>query len=164
MTNVDRLLDTTGNRREDPHWEVRHTPERTTYVTDTNEAAALRALDRFSALTDAEVALIASYGTAVHIPAHWGLIWEKTPADKAYIILSGEVSVRKGREEIARLGPGDTVGESAIVGHRLRSASVVSMTDLEVLHFTSEAVRELMEKSPTFKTALEATTSERLND
>jgi CRP/FNR family cyclic AMP-dependent transcriptional regulator len=124
-------------------------------VTDTNEAAALRALDRFSALTDAEVALIASYGTAVHIPAHWGLIWEKTPADKAYIILS---------EEIARLGPGDTVGESAIVGHRLRSASVVSMTDLEVLHFTSEAVRELMEKSPTFKTALEATTSERLND
>lgn len=133
-------------------------------MTDKNAVAALRALDRFSALTDNEVNLLAEAGTAVHIPAHWGLIWEKTPADKAYIILSGEVSVRKGRDEIARLGPGDTVGESAIVGHRLRSASVVSVTDLEVLHFTSEAVRELMEKSPTFKAALENTTAERLGE
>lgn len=128
-----------------------------------NEAAALRALSRFSALTDAEVQLLAEHGTRVHVPAHWGLIWEKTPADKAYIILSGEVSVRKGREEIARLGPGDTVGETAVVGHKLRNASVVSVTDLDVLHFTSEAVRELMSKSPTFKAALEATTAERLN-
>jgi CRP-like cAMP-binding protein len=133
-------------------------------VTDKNTVAALRALDRFSSLSDDELALLADAGTAVHIPAHWGLIWEKTPADKAYIILSGEVSVRKGRDEIARLGPGDTVGESAIVGHRLRSASVVSVTDLEVLHFTSEAVAELMGKSATFKAALETTTAERLGD
>ena len=133
-------------------------------MTDMNTVAALRALDRFSGLTDAELKLIADHGTAVHIPAHWGLIWEKTPADKAYIILSGEVSVRKGRDEIARLGPGDTVGESAIVGHRLRTASVVSVTDLEVLHFTNEAVADLMAKSSTFKTALETTTSERLGD
>ncbi len=131
-------------------------------MTDKTAVAALRAIDRFSALSDAELKMLADAGTAVHIPAHWGLIWEKTPADKAYIILSGEVSVRKGREEIARLGPGDTVGETAIVGHKLRTASVVSVTDLEVLHFTSEAVVELMEKSPTFKAALEATTSDRL--
>jgi hypothetical protein len=38
------------------------------------------------------------------------------------------------------------------------------VTDLEVLHFTSEAVRELMEKSPTFKAALENTTAERLGE
>lgn len=133
-------------------------------MTDKQTVAALRALDRFSALSDDELKLLADNGTAVHIPAHWGLIWEKTPADKAYIILSGEVVVRKGREEIARLGPGDTVGETAIVGHSLRTASVVSVTELEVLHFTHEAVRELMSKSPTFKAALEATTSDRLGE
>jgi len=127
------------------------------------EAEKLKRIPRFAGLNDDELELLADQGTAVHIPAHWGLIWEKTPADKAYIILEGEVSVRKGREEVARLGPGDTVGESAIVAHRLRSASVVSVTELEVLHFTSESVRELMEKSPTFKAALEQTTSERIN-
>jgi len=126
------------------------------------EAKKLKRIPRFADLTDDELELLAEQGTAVHIPAHWGLIWEKTPADKAYIILEGEVSVRKGRDEVARLGPGDTVGESAIVAHRLRSASVVSVTELEVLHFTSESVRELMEKSPTFKAALEQTTSERI--
>lgn len=128
------------------------------------EATKLKQIPRFAGLSDEEVELLASNGTAVHIPAHWGLIWEKTPADKAYIILEGEVSVRKGRDEIARLGPGDTVGESAIVAHRLRSASVVSVTDLEVLHYTSEAVQHLIDTVPSFRAALEQTTAERLGE
>lgn len=126
--------------------------------------AKLRQIPRFAALSDDEVALLVQHGTAVHIPAHWGLIWEKTPADKAYVILEGEVSVRKGREEIARLGPGDTVGEAAIVRHKLRSASVVSITDLEVLHYTDEAVQHLIDTVPSFRAALEQTTAERLGD
>jgi CRP/FNR family cyclic AMP-dependent transcriptional regulator len=128
-------------------------------VTDTSRLAKL---DRFASLSDAEVRLVAERGTAVHIPANWSLIWEKTPADKAYIILNGEVSVRRGKEEIATLGPGDTVGESAIVAHRLRSANVVSKTELDVLHFTSDAVRELIDEVPAFRAALEETTRERL--
>ena len=126
------------------------------------DAGRLVRLERFSDLTDDEVALIASRGTQVHLPANWSLIWEKTPADKAYIILRGEVSVRRRGSEIARLGPGDTVGESAIVAHRLRNASVVSLTEMDVLHFTSEAVRQLLGEVPAFRTALEETTRERL--
>ena len=122
----------------------------------------LNQLERFAALTDEEIQIIADTGTPVTIPADWSLIWEKTPADKAYIILEGEVSVRIAGEEVARLGPGDTVGEIAIVAHRLRSASVVSLTPLKVLHFTSEAVRELIDTVPTFRTALEQTTADRL--
>lgn len=133
-------------------------------MTQSSDIERLKRLERFSGLTDEEVHKIVEAGTAVHIPAHWGLIWEKTPADKAYIILDGEVSVRKGRDEIARLGPGDTVGEAAIVAHRLRSASVVSVTELDVLHFTSEAVQKLIDESTTFRTALEQTTRERLGD
>ena len=125
-------------------------------------ASQLNQLDRFAALTDEEIQIIADHGTPVTIPADWSLIWEKTPADKAYIILEGEVSVRIAGEEVARLGPGDTVGEIAIVAHRLRSASVVSLTPLKVLHFTSEAVRELIDTVPTFRTALEQTTADRL--
>lgn len=122
----------------------------------------LQQLSRFDDLTDAEIKLIAKAGTAITVPANWSLIWEKTPADKAYLILDGEVSVRREGAEIARLGPGDTVGESAIVSHRLRSASVVSLTPLEVLHFTAEAVNGLIEASPRFRDALEQTTRERL--
>ena len=75
-------------------------------MTKSPDTGRLTGLDRFSDLSNAEVKLIASRGTQVHLPADWSLIWEKTPADKAYIILRGEVSVRRKGEEIARLGPG----------------------------------------------------------
>lgn len=133
-------------------------------MTDASEKARLASLERFADLDDAEVRAIVENGTAVRIPADWSLIWEKTPADKAYLILEGEVSVRQRGEEIARLGPGDTVGETAIVTHKLRNASVVSLTELRVLHFTSEAVEKLLDDVPRFRTALEQTARERLGD
>ena len=55
---------------------------------------------------------IKNAGTFVTLPADWSPIWEKTPADKAYILLSGEVSVRRDGKEIARLGPGEIFGEA----------------------------------------------------
>lgn len=86
----------------------------------------------------------------------------KTVVDKAYLIIEGEVAVRKGKEEIARLGPGDVIGEMAIVGHKLRSASVVSLTPVEGIHFTKESLTELLDEVPAFGEALRGTTSDRL--
>jgi CRP-like cAMP-binding protein len=118
----------------------------------------------FDGLSDAELRRIVKAGTEVSIPANWSLMWERTPADKAYIVLDGELSVRKGKEEIARLGPGDIVGESAIVNHKLRNASVVSVTPVQVLHFTREAVEQLCSEIPTFKEALETAARGRIGD
>jgi CRP-like cAMP-binding protein len=116
----------------------------------------------FDGFSDADVQVIKSAGTFVTIPANWSLIWEKTPSDKAYVILSGEVSVRRNGAEIARLGAGDVVGESSIVNHSLRTASIVSLTKLEVLHFTRDEVDRLCAEVPAFKDALDRTTHERL--
>ncbi|MCW2757438.1 MAG: cyclic nucleotide-binding protein [Nocardioidaceae bacterium] len=118
----------------------------------------------FDGLSDAELKQIVAAGTEVNVPANWSLIWERTPADKAYIILDGELSVRKGKEEVARLGPGDVVGETAIVRHKLRNASVVSLTPAHVLHFTREAVDQLCAEIPRFKDALDVAASGRIGD
>jgi CRP/FNR family transcriptional regulator, cyclic AMP receptor protein len=131
-------------------------------MADAPKPEKLEQLHRLEDLSNDELKAVIDKGRHVRLPANWSLIWEKTPADKAYIILRGEVSVRRRGSEIARLGPGDTVGESAIVAHRLRNASVVSLTELDVLHFTSEAVRQLLGEVPSFRTALEETTRERL--
>lgn len=114
--------------------------------------------DRFS---PEEIARISASGTRVHVPEGWSPIWEKTPADKAYVILDGSVSVRQHGSEIARLGPGDIVGEAAIVNHSLRSASIVALTPLEMIHFTDETVRRLCDEMPAFQSALEAVALER---
>ena len=119
-------------------------------------------LSRFEQLDQGDLAKVVNAGTYVRLPANWSLIWERTPADKAYLIVSGEVSVRKSGEEIARLGAGDVIGEMAIVEHKLRSASVVSLTPLEVIHFTDEAIERVRAEVPSFDEALRATAAERL--
>ena len=116
----------------------------------------------FDGFTDDEVDRIKNAGTFLTLPADWSPIWEKTPADKAYILLSGEVSVRRNGEEIARLGPGEIFGEAAIAKQSLRTASIVSLTKLEVLHFTDDTVRELCEQVPAFRDSLNATVAARL--
>ncbi|SDE13599.1 cyclic nucleotide-binding domain-containing protein [Nocardioides lianchengensis] len=109
----------------------------------------------FEAFTPPEVARISAAATRLRLPEGWSPIGESTPADKAYIILSGEVSVRRGGEEIARLGAGDIMGETAIVNHTLRTATIVALTPLELLHLTDDAVRRLSEQLPAFRAALD---------
>lgn len=125
------------------------------------QTVSLDHIDRFSSLSDKEVAEIAKVGTYVTVPADWGLMGEGTSADKAYLLISGEVSVRKDGKEIATLGPGDIFGEIGIVAHRLRTATVVSKSRLECLHFTRQQVEQLEQKIPAFKEALEAAAKER---
>lgn len=131
-------------------------------MTESAQPEKLQRLNRLESLSDDDLKKVLDKGTVVNLPAHWALLWEKTPADKAYLLVDGEVSVRKGKEEIARLGPGDVIGEMAIVDHKLRSASVVSMTPLEVVHFTREALEELLDEVPAFADAIRATTQDRL--
>jgi CRP/FNR family cyclic AMP-dependent transcriptional regulator len=131
-------------------------------MADQPKPEELEKLHRLEDLSTKDLKKVIAKGRHVRLPANWSLIWEKTAADKAYLIVDGEVSVRKGGNEVAKLGPGDVIGEMAIVGHKLRSASVVSLTPLEVIHFTKEALNELLEEVPAFGEALKETTSDRL--
>lgn len=108
----------------------------------------------FEHFTPQEVARISGEGRRVKLPEGWSPIWEDTPADKAYIILEGTASVRQDGNELARLGPGDIVGEAAIVGNKLRSATVVALTPLETIHLTDETLRQLDKEMPSFHDAL----------
>ena len=116
------------------------------------------------ALCEKDLATVIEKGRRVRLPASWSLDWEKTPGDEAFLIVEGEVSVRKGKEEIARLGPGDFIGEMAIAGRGRRSARVVSLTEVEVVHFTSESLTELLDQVPAFGEVLRERNTDRLGD
>jgi CRP-like cAMP-binding protein len=116
----------------------------------------------FDAFTPQEVARISAAGTAVKVPQGWSPIWEKTPADKAYVILDGTVSVRVKGTEVAQLGPGEIFGEAAIANHSLRTASIVALTPLELIHFTDDAVRRLSGDMTSFRDAVRAATDAHL--
>jgi CRP-like cAMP-binding protein len=115
----------------------------------------------FSMFKPEEIARISASGTRVTLPEGWAPISEKTGADKAYVILNGTVSVRQHGEEIAQLGPGDIMGEAALMNHSLRTASLVALTPLELIHFTADQLSQLNVEMPSFHEALEKVAAER---
>ena len=122
----------------------------------------LARINRFEGFTDEEIHQVVDTATYLTVPANWALMVEQQPADKAYLILAGEVSVRRHGEEVARLGAGEVIGEMALINHKLRSATVVAATPLEVLHFTAETVAALTAKIPHFRDALIGAVEERI--
>jgi CRP-like cAMP-binding protein len=118
-------------------------------------AERLRTLGTFDPATDDELLRIAEAGKVVAVPQNWSVIWERTPADKAYVVLAGDLDVRRNGEVVARLTAGDVVGETAIVENRLRNATVVATTRLEVLHFTKDSVNRLYADVPAFRAAVD---------
>lgn len=118
----------------------------------------------FSMFSPRQIATISASGTKVTLPEGWAPISERTPADKAYVILEGTVSVRQDGKEIARLGSGDIVGEAGLMEHSLRSASVVALTPLELIHFTAEQLERLTVEMPQFSEALDRVARERFGD
>ncbi|MGN6251681.1 MAG: cyclic nucleotide-binding domain-containing protein [Marmoricola sp.] len=121
----------------------------------------LERINRLEGLSNADLQKVVNAGRHFTLPADWSLIWEGTAADKAYLIVDGRVSVRQHGEEIAQLGPGDLIGEMGIVEHKLRSASVVSQTPLEVIHFTRDGLEQLINEVPAFGEAIRGTAEER---
>ena len=124
----------------------------------------LARVNRLSEFTGEEIHQVVEAATYLTVPEHWALMVEQQPADKAYLILTGEVSVRRHGEEVARLGAGEVIGEMALVNHKLRSATVVADTPLEVLHFTDQTVAALTDKIPHFRDALLGAAEERVHN
>lgn len=92
------------------------------------------------------------------------LMSEGEQGNEMYVILDGafEVSVREGNVEelVARRGPGDVVGELALLGRRVRTASVRAVSAARVLAVSREAFDRLL-ASPGVAAAIYRTSLER---
>lgn len=119
--------------------------------------ARLTRVSRFADISRRDLDKVSKAGRLVHLPAQWSLMAETTPADKAYVILVGTAEVRRKGEVVATVGAGDLIGEIGVLQKRLRTAAVVSTSELEVVHFTNEDLSRLAEEIPEFGKALEAT-------
>lgn len=114
---------------------------------DRDIVAALTEVTDFSEAVIREMALA---GTKVNIPERWSVMAEKTPADMAYVLLAGEVEVRKEGEPVATLPPGQIFGEIALLEHSLRSASVVAASPITVLRLDAASLQKIADDNPDF--------------
>ena len=88
------------------------------------------------------------------------------PGDKFYIVESGELIVAKENngnlEEISRRGPGEYVGEIALVQNRVRTATLIAAVDSTLLSLGAEEFQELVSGFIGIGQTLALTSSRRL--
>lgn len=81
---------------------------------------------------------------------------EGTPADACYLLLEGEVRVLRDGVDLALLGPGDLLGEMALLGRSLRAASATTRTPVRALRLEYDVLRRLLHERPRLARSLSA--------
>ncbi len=76
------------------------------------------------------------------------VIREGEVGEDLFIVLAGEVKVKKGDTELARLAPGEHFGEMALIRNQPRSATVVSNGDSELIVLSRSEFFEILRKEP----------------
>ncbi len=71
------------------------------------------------------------------------------PGDTMYVIVEGEVRVLGADEqELAVRGPGDVIGEMAVISSRPRVASLVARSRIRVLELRKPAFEAILRERP----------------
>lgn len=121
------------------------------------DAGLLGTFMAFDGLSDDELLRLVRAAHHDSISAPWPLIYQQTPSDNCYILLSGEVAVYVGRDLIATVGPGEVIGESALSRGELRSATVTTTGPTEVLRIARDDLAVLLDEIPSLREVMAAT-------
>jgi CRP-like cAMP-binding protein len=96
-------------------------------------------------------------------PAGQVIFSEGAPAGTMYVVVEGEVELRRASGSVlAVAGPGDVFGELALIDDRPRSASAVARTDVRVAPIDARRFRYLVRNTPYFAIEVMRTMAERL--
>ncbi|MBV8462524.1 MAG: cyclic nucleotide-binding domain-containing protein [Acidimicrobiales bacterium] len=118
----------------------------------------------FSACSKRELQTIARASDDVEVPAGKILVEEGKPGHEFFLIIDGNASVKRGKREIAKLGPGQYFGELALLDRGPRSASVVAKDDMEVLVLGQREFAGVIDEVPTLAHKLLTTMAQRLRE
>ena len=108
----------------------------------------LRRVPLFEHCSKKDLALIAAVADELDVPAGKELIREGDRGREFFVILSGEVVVRRKSRKVATLGPGTFVGEMALLSKAPRSAIVTTVTPVDVLVITDRDFVAVLERTP----------------
>ena len=126
------------------------------------DVALLQDVPVLADLDDAHRAELANWLDLDEVEAGRVLTRQGASGYAFYVVRSGELEVDHDGEVVGRLGPGDHLGEIALLGGGRRTATVRARTDATVLTLFGARFRELQSASPEVAAALEASMRQRL--
>jgi CRP-like cAMP-binding protein len=122
-----------------------------------------------AALSPATREDLVARGRAVEFPAGVAMLRERDPGDRVLLITAGTVKLtkcaRSGAEVVLDFrGPGDVLGEQALVGGSERSATVQSLTAVSAVAIAAPEFAAWLARAPDAMLALLATLERRLRE
>ncbi len=94
---------------------------------------SLQNVPLFSACSKKELEKVAKAADEISMAAGAVVVDQGDMGREAFVILSGDVTIKRNNRKIATLGTGDVVGELSLLDHGPRTATAVCATDCTLL-------------------------------
>ena len=102
----------------------------------------------FSALSKRDLGRIAKASNEITVDAGHVLVDHGDAGREAFVIVDGTASVRRNGRRVGELGPGDAIGELALLDHGPRTATVTAETPLTALVLSAREFAGVIEEVP----------------
>jgi CRP/FNR family cyclic AMP-dependent transcriptional regulator len=118
----------------------------------------------FNGCTKKELEKIVRAGDEITMTAGTVIVDQGQTGREAFVVLEGEVAVKRGGRKVVTLGPGAMVGELSLLDHGPRTATVVCETDCTLLVIDQRHFRAVLEDVPSLSMKLLSSLAGRIRD
>ena len=122
----------------------------------------LKQVPLFSRCSKKQLAAIAALADLIDLPAGKRLVREGSLGRDFMVIVEGAVEVSRKSHTVTLLGPGDFIGEMALISGAPRNATVTTTRDSTLLVVTERQFWDLLEQTPGMQMSVIKALGERL--
>ena len=124
----------------------------------------LRETSLFSGCSTKELEKVVKATDEIRMTAGTLIVDQGQTGREAFVILDGEVEVKRNGRKIATLGPGSVVGELSLLDHGPRTATAICATDCTLLVVDQRRFLGVIDTVPALSHKLLASLAARIRD
>jgi len=123
-------------------------------VADNTKLDLLRRVPLFTQCRDEPLDLIAQLADEVDVPDGYTLMRQGEIGQEFFVIVEGRVRIERDGATINTIGPGDFLGEVALLEESRRSATAVTEGPTKLLVITHRGFNSLLDSSSSIRAAI----------
>lgn len=124
----------------------------------------LHSIPLFARLGKSDLQSLGRLADEIEMPAGRVLMREGELGREMFVIVSGRVRVERDAGPVAELGPGDWLGEMALVSEGSRTATATTIEPTRLFVVAHREFHSLMHQMPTVRAAVDECVAERIRD
>ncbi len=124
----------------------------------------LRGVALFSGCNNKELEKVAKASDEIRMTAGTLIVDQGQTGREAFVVLEGEVDIKRNNRKVATLGPGAVVGELSLLDHGPRTATAVCATDCTLLVIDQRRFLTVIDDIPSISHKLLRTLASRIRE